>query len=945
MLIGQLVELWGNNGQHICRRQTPNQAALLPSGMGELEEKWYTIVDTSEGAVLLHLNSETGATDTGRIFVSDSEGYKYSQSLLHNVRSSTGEVEFDKVVSLTGVYLANVVAQADSADAGYEKAKQAATESVEQDASEGSSVDRRHGRGWGKASRMAKEERTIRTVISFDKGGSWRYLKPPRVNSQGQPYFCAGKPLQDSSSVDDESWSQNLFANCGASLRPVWERLLSAMKKKTDPVDGCAYSLAELEEKYKGKYKKKDIQRYWETDCKPVTEGVAKAAPVAKAPPAAAPRLESLAPLLEAFDKGEGAAKQAAQLELLRAHPFVERKVKEVSPEALAPDVSVQVENFRLMVVQFRKWLKTSAWKGKGFDDGVYLTSALLRKMLPRGYTNFCFTKVGESPVNVVLRGFLKFTGLTAADEDEESKATEDAAAFLFHGYTMEDAQRFSVTTKSNGENGKYTFRRVYGDWYCFAGSKNTGHTWRPAVDVIAGVAPKIIAFVDERVKSLEEKQRLELLEAVESWVDHVAILKEDGFPWPQQEAYDFFDRFTLRRVRIEAHDMEQLPKVMEEIRKDTSTEGAVLYLEGADSKAIGLLKVKSDHYVIARRTRETLRSALVKPMSDAKVLSAEAVLQKATKRLQEGMAALTHVAGWSAGAWPKWAAHAAAFADAWMKAFLQGDEVTRASAKESSELRRGGRHAHFPGVDMCVTDREGAESQWQTATAKTVNCLGPFRCATSVMALKVDLFQKDEATRWRRAIQLATLTAMRFEPEETSTFFSRDGGLTWVEAHKGAFIYEFGDHGGLIVMADDLKKTGEVIFTWNEGESWYDFKVTNTPFEVDNIITEPNLTSTTFVMFGTREDRRVTWTASDGRGEGLCMLGQQITYTRRKRTSQCWNGEAFERPTVKKTCACTEADFACDVGFVRQVGSTECVFGGAEMMPERPAECSGPGG
>ena len=27
----------------------------------------------------------------------------------------------------------------------------------------------------------------------------------------------------------------------------------------------------------------------------------------------------------------------------------------------------------------------------------------------------------------------------------------------------------------------------------------------------------------------------------------------------------------------------------------------------------------------------------------------------------------------------------------------------------------------------------------------------------------------------------------------------------------QGAFIYEFGDHGGLIVMADDLKKTGEV--------------------------------------------------------------------------------------------------------------------------------------
>ena len=45
---------------------------------------------------------------------------------------------------------------------------------------------------------------------------------------------------------------------------------------------------------------------------------------------------------------------------------------------------------------------------------------------------------------------------------------------------------------------------------------------------------------------------------------------------------------------------------------------------------------------------------------------------------------------------------------------------------------------------------------------------------------------------------------------------------------------------------------------------------------------------------------------------------------------SRGWPPEAPEAPW--------QADFACDVGFVRQVGSTECVFGGAEMMPERPA-------
>ena len=63
----------------------------------------------------------------------------------------------------------------------------------------------------------------------------------------------------------------------------------------------------------------------------------------------------------------------------------------------------------------------------------------------------------------------------------------------------------------------------------------------------------------------------------------------------------------------------------------------------------------------------------------------------------------------------------------------------------------------------------------------------------------------------------------LRFEQDTTNTYLSRDGGLNWIEAHKGAYIYEFGDHGGLIVMADDVKKTKQVVFSWNEGQSWYD--------------------------------------------------------------------------------------------------------------------------
>jgi hypothetical protein len=120
------------------------KAALLPSGMGELEEKWYTVLDTSEGTVILHINSNTeGTKDTGRIFVSDSVGYKYSQSLVDNVRSSQGECEFDKVVSLKGVYMANVVIPNGGQATTYKKAQEKQAEAVEKEAADGTEVDKK----------------------------------------------------------------------------------------------------------------------------------------------------------------------------------------------------------------------------------------------------------------------------------------------------------------------------------------------------------------------------------------------------------------------------------------------------------------------------------------------------------------------------------------------------------------------------------------------------------------------------------------------------------------------------------------------------------------------------------------------------------------------------------------------------------------------------------
>jgi hypothetical protein len=53
------------------------------------------------------------------------------------------------------------------------------------------------------------------------------------------------------------------------------------------------------------------------------------------------------------------------------------------------------------------------------------------------------------------------------------------------------------------------------------------------------------------------------------------------------------------------------------------------------------------------------------------------------------------------------------------------------------------------------------------------------------------------------------------------ATFLSRDGGVTWSEIAKVPLIYEFGDHGGLLVAAPNTASTREVRYSWNEGKTW----------------------------------------------------------------------------------------------------------------------------
>ena len=203
---------------------------------------------------------------------------------------------------------------------------------------------------------------------------------------------------------------------------------------------------------------------------------------------------------------------------------------------------------------------------------------------------------------------------------------------------------------------------------------------------------------------------------------------------------------------------------------------------------------------------------------------------------------------------------------------------------------------------------------------------------------------------------------------DKINTYLSRDAGLTWYEVSKGSHIYEFGDHGGLIVMAYDEGETDSILYSWDQGVNWKSLKISENPIQVENIIIEPEAVSQKFIVYGWEDNAGVliyldfaelhervcqghdapdvgtsdyeTWTVSDGRLDH-CLLGHKITYTRRKRLSTCYNPIEHERSSFVEHCHCTEFDFECDYGYYRRLEGGECLRDpDVEVLPDPSEQC-----
>jgi hypothetical protein len=85
----------------------------------------------------------------------------------------------------------------------------------------------------------------------------------------------------------------------------------------------------------------------------------------------------------------------------------------------------------------------------------------------------------------------------------------------------------------------------------------------------------------------------------------------------------------------------------------------------------------------------------------------------------------------------------------------------------------------------------------------------------------------------------------------ESDTFLSRDAGFTWEEVHKDAHLWEFGDSGSILVMANDEEPTDHILFSTDEGLHWREYKFTNEKIRVRFIVTVPSDTSRKFILMG----------------------------------------------------------------------------------------------
>lgn len=175
---------------------------------------------------------------------------------------------------------------------------------------------------------------------------------------------------------------------------------------------------------------------------------------------------------------------------------------------------------------------------------------------------------------------------------------------------------------------------------------------------------------------------------------------------------------------------------------------------------------------------------------------------------------------------------------------------------------------------------------------------------------------------------------------KDGDTFVTRDGGISWHEAFKGRYMWEYGDQGSLIVLVKEDEAVNNVQYSRDEGSTWQSYEFSDKKITINDITTVPSDTSRNFLLWGRDGSDPVTvnldftgltdkqcnlnevdadaadsdytlWKPKHPLSDDDCLFGHVALYHRKKVDSNCFNGaEIRHLHNIERNCSCIRQDF-----------------------------------
>ena len=159
------------------------------------------------------------------------------------------------------------------------------------------------------------------------------------------------------------------------------------------------------------------------------------------------------------------------------------------------------------------------------------------------------------------------------------------------------------------------------------------------------------------------------------------------------------------------------------------------------------------------------------------------------------------------------------------------------------------------------ITHNDGAE--WSYVNTPTVDSEGnKFDCSgQSLEKCSLNLHGFTERIDYRDTFSSQSAVGMMIgignvgesltAYNDGNTYLTRDGGVHWIEIRKGAYMWEFGDSGSILVIVNAQDYTNVVYYSLDEGQTWTEYKFSEEMVTIDDLATIPSDTSRKFLLFG----------------------------------------------------------------------------------------------